>query len=679
MLIVQERKLISHRLISRRFHSAIRASFGLSRSNMASMENTCFSIAVILLFVNAIPLCIASEQSEQPERYQVVSLNWEEVSIPFIIALWILVAAVAKILFHIWPQVSEMFPDSSLLIMVGLFIGIVLSLLHVNKTEFKLESQTFFLYLLPPMMFDAGYFMPARQFFDNLGSILTFAIIGTAWNFVSIGVSLWAVGQTGLFGLDMPFLHYLLFGSLIADVDPVAVIVIFEELQVNDVLYIAVFGESVVNDGVSVVFYRMMLAFTQMGAENIITTDYIYGFISFFVVAFGGIAVGLIWAFVASFVTKHTTNVKILNPIFVILCPYLAYLMCELFGLSSILGIAFCGCAMKQYVRENVPDKAFTAINYFAKVLSLASETVIFVFLGLSTVSSDHHWNSAFIILTVVLCIVYRTLGVTVMCYFLNKGRLRKYSKVEQFIMSYGGLRGAIAYGLVVALPDTLPGKKMFVTSCIIVIYWTVFLQGLTLRPIANFLEVERKNVYRKNMTEYIYQNLIDYTMSGMEDIAGMTGHHTLRNWFNKFNRRFLKPLLLKRGARKKMDNSNIVRAYKMIQKREAEDLLKGADLTQNQLFVEALLRHVRTRVESHSRANTTSTVANGSIIREVESVDEPNFIENPAYLMMEELTEASALNMEVERANGPLALMPFEEPSSSNTKEVHVTIERNT
>uniref|UniRef100_A0A0M3HIN5 Tripartite ATP-independent transporter, DctM component n=1 Tax=Ascaris lumbricoides TaxID=6252 RepID=A0A0M3HIN5_ASCLU len=85
-------------------------------------------------------------------------------------------------------------------------------------------------------------------------------------------------------------------------------------------------------------------------------------------------------------------------------------------------------------------------------VLSLASETVIFVFLGLSTVSSDHHWNSAFIILTVVLCIVYRTLA-------------------------YGGLRGAIAYGLVVALPDTLPGKKMFVTSCIIVIYWTVFLQ----------------------------------------------------------------------------------------------------------------------------------------------------------------------------------------------------------
>ncbi|VDM38363.1 unnamed protein product [Toxocara canis] len=609
---------------------------------------------IALLVCCQVLLCAASEQAAQSERYQVVSLNWEEVNIPFIIALWILVAAVAKILFHIWPQVSEMFPESSLLIMVGLAIGIVLNLLHVHKADFKLESHTFFLYLLPPMMFDAGYFMPARQFFDNLGSILTFALIGTAWNFISIGVSLWAVGQTGLFEVDMPFLHYLLFGSLIADVDPVAV---------NDVLYIAVFGESIVNDGVSVVFYRMMLAFTEMGAENIIAMDYVYGVISFFVVAFGGIAVGLVWAFAASFVTKHTGNVKILNPIFVLLCPYLAYLMCELFGLSSILGIAFCGAVMKQYVKENVPDKSLTAINYFVKVLSLASEAVIFVFLGLSTVSSDHHWNSAFIILTVVLCIVYRTLGVAVMCYFLNRGRLRKYSKVEQFIISYGGLRGAIAYGLVVALPDHLPGKRMFVTSCIIVIYWTVFLQGLTLRPIANFLEVERKDVYEKNMTEYIYQNLIDYTMSGMEDIAGMTGHHTLRNWFNKFNRRFLKPWLLKRGARRKMDNSNIVRAYKRIQQREAEDLLKGADLTQNQLFVEALLRHVRTRAGSRSRANTTSSFPNGSAIRETESIDESTLFENPAYLMMDDLAELGTVNVERE----PVDSMPSDEPSPSN------------
>lgn len=69
---------------------------------------------------------------------------------------------------------------------------------------------------------------------------------------IILGSSLYACNLINLFGKQIPVLDIFLFSSLIAAVDPVAVLAVFEEIHVNEILYIVVFGESLLNDAVTV-------------------------------------------------------------------------------------------------------------------------------------------------------------------------------------------------------------------------------------------------------------------------------------------------------------------------------------------------------------------------------------------------------------------------------------------
>lgn len=66
---------------------------------------------------------------------------------------------------------------------------------------------------------------------------------------------------------------------------------------------------------------------------------------------------------------------------------------------------------MKQYVKGNLSHDANQSVKYFVKMLAQCSETAIFMFLGLSTISSKHHWDTAFVGVTIGFCLLYRTIG----------------------------------------------------------------------------------------------------------------------------------------------------------------------------------------------------------------------------------------------------------------------------
>ncbi len=223
----------------------------------------------------------------------------------------ILLASLLKVGFHHVPRLAEHFPESCLLIIVGLVTGVIIRFAYRVDDDYfpSFTSDLFFDVLLPPIILDAAYSIYDEDFFLNLNAILVFAVVGTLFNIFAVGGLLYVVHMATI---QVTFVQLLVFSSVISAVDPVAVLAIFEEIGVNMVLYFLVFGESLLNDGVSVVVYNTMI--TLSGQDSIswdqvrvqdemrcysvqlldkwFSLQYLLAVVSFFFVALGGILIG---------------------------------------------------------------------------------------------------------------------------------------------------------------------------------------------------------------------------------------------------------------------------------------------------------------------------------------------------------------------------------------------------
>ncbi|KAG8004939.1 Sodium/hydrogen exchanger 3 [Nibea albiflora] len=486
----------------------------------------------------------------------IVSWKWHHVSTPYLVALWILVSWLCKLIIEANHHVTSVIPESALLICFGFILGGMIW--GADKVQtFTLTPTVFFFYLLPQVILDAGYSMPNKLFFSNMGAILVYAVIGTCWNAASLGLSLWGCHMGGAMGdLDIGLLQYLLFGSLIAAVDPVAVIAVFEQVHVNEVLFIMVFGESLLNDGVTVVLFNVFDAFVSLGGAKINAVEIIKGIISFFVVAFGGSLVGFVFGLLISLLTRCTKNIQIIEPGFVFVLGYLAYLTAEMLSLSAILSIVFCGMCCQKYINSNMDESSVTTVRYVMKVLANGSETIIFVFLGISAIDKTIWvWNTGFILLTLLFIFVYRFIGVFFLTWILNKFRLVPVEFIDQVIMSYGGLRGAVAYGLATMLDENkIKEKNLMVCTTLIVVYFTVILQGITMKPLVTWLKVKRAAVSELTLIEKVQNKVFDHMLVAIEDISGQIGHNYMRDKWNHFEEKWMSRILMKPSARKNRD-----------------------------------------------------------------------------------------------------------------------------
>lgn len=498
----------------------------------------------------------------ESDGIHVASWNWEYVRTPFIYTSFVVLAGLCKVGFHHANFLSSILPESCLLILLGTVIGAIIYYTGMSSRLPQFESRAFFLFLLPPIMLESAYSLHDRAFADNIGTILLYAVVGTLISCFTIGPTLFGLAVAGAMGpIDLPLVQALLFSALISAVDPVAVLAIFQEIGVNKDLYFLVFGESLLNDAVTVVLYNMMVKFTTM--KTIPFNQIMLGVAAFICSSLGGFTIGACFGVFTALITKHTKEVRVVEPLALIGLAYLSYLTAEMVHFSGIISIIACGLVQMQYAKNNISMKSYTTVKYFSKMLSAACDCLIFLFLGMVLINDKHDWQTGFVLWSVFLCLIYRFMAVFFLTFLANKFfRSRRIGYKEQFIMAYGGLRGAVSFSLVIMLQQpAVPLKNLFVTCTLVIIFFTVFLQGGTIKMFVKCLELQSSNNGIKTLTGQVNNTLIDHVMAGVEQVLGRHGDFHLKQIADHYEEKYVRHWL----QRSTDDLYNLCKVYEKV------------------------------------------------------------------------------------------------------------------
>jgi sodium/hydrogen exchanger 8 len=296
------------------------------------------------------------------------------------------------------------------------------------KALLSFNPEIFFVFLLPPIIFNTGLRMGAL-FFRHIKPIVMFAVLGTTISAISTAFILYGVVQLGLSGGFHPSLAELLtFGALISSTDPVSTLAVFQAKRVDPRLFYLCFGESVLNDALAIVLFHCFGKFVsnQHDSSEIFVAVGEF-FVDLFLNCVGSSVLGCLGGACAGFLFKQIDmrQNRLVEISVLILLMYIPFLIAEILRLSGIVTILFTGIAANRYVLPNL--SAITKVNsdMVFRLGAHLAETAIFLELGLSVFGMVGYWNWAFIGWSVVACLAGRALNVYPLSFLFNLSLLR--------------------------------------------------------------------------------------------------------------------------------------------------------------------------------------------------------------------------------------------------------------
>lgn len=205
----------------------------------------------------------------------------------------------------------------------------------------------------------AGFNLQRLLFLNNSLAILLLAFVGAVYSSVVTSSVLYCL--TWVSGISLSMSEALVFGAMISSTDPVTVLSLLPE-SVDRRLYMLIFGESALNDAVSMILYKF---FTELAEEDLTFMAFGRAVWSSALIFTSSVIVGIAVALLYALMTKHIRPPEpaVFQTIMIIVFGYLSYLLAEISGATGVISIFFCGIGMSHYAVNNIGDTGLLSIK----------------------------------------------------------------------------------------------------------------------------------------------------------------------------------------------------------------------------------------------------------------------------------------------------------------------------
>lgn len=430
------------------------------------------------------------------------------------VATVVILLAVVTALAEVTDKIRIPYPI--LLVLAGMVIG-----LFPGLPVITLDPSIVFLIFLPPTLYAAAWATSWPDFKRARRPISQLAIGCVV--FITCAVAY--IAHTFIPGMGWPEAFVL--GAIISPTDAVAATAATKGLSVPKRVITVLEGESLVNDATGLIAFRYAVAAVVGGTFDVLDAG-----LHFFYVAGAGIAIGFVVGYVFKWVHRITPNNPTTDTALTFIAPFVAYLSSEAIQVSGVLAVVVAGLYLSWHSSEIFSQQSRLQAKGAWNTIIFLLDGLIFILIGLQlpqvmtnieAYSLTDMLKYGLIVSAAV--IVGRIIWVYPAAYiprWISRGiREREPTTLGLVtIVAWSGMRGVVSLAAALALPLTVIGGEpfpnrdliIFLTFC--VIFSTLVLQGLTLRPIICWLGLQsdsREQVHENDVRVKMASSIIEH------------------------------------------------------------------------------------------------------------------------------------------------------------------------